>query len=233
MRLDKFLADSGFYTRSEAGKLIRRGGVTVNGAVVKDPSAKIDENTAAVTAEGRSLGYTKFRWLMLNKPEDTTSTTEPGDSKSVMKLLPPEFTGREMFPCGRLDIDTTGLLLITDDGQTAHNLLSPKHHCEKTYRFTCLPVDTDAVAKLEGGIELSDFTSKPCTVNMTDPEHGEITVTEGKYHQIKRMFHAVGSEILTLERITFGGLTLDPALARGEWRELTEDEVAVLMKNNV
>ena len=125
--------------------------------MVKDPSAKIDENTAQVTAEGRALGYTKFRWLMLNKPEDTTSTTEEGDSKSVMKLLPPEFSGRDMFPCGRLDIDTTGLLLITDDGQTAHNLLSPKHHCEKTYRFTCLPVDEEAVAKYNAD-PLSGFT---------------------------------------------------------------------------
>ena len=231
MRLDKFLADSGFYTRSEAGRLIRRGGVTVNGAVVKDPSAKIDENTARITAEGRPLGYTEFRWLMLNKPEDTTSTTEEEDSKSVMKLLPPEFSGRDMFPCGRLDIDTTGLLLITDDGQTAHNLLSPKHHCEKTYRFTCLPVDDAAVAKLENGIELSDFTSKPCTVNMTDPEHGEITVTEGKYHQIKLMLGGVHNQVTYLKRVSFAGIELDEELSESSWRYLTAKEVEILTQS--
>ena len=136
----------------------------------------------------------------------------------------------DMFPCGRLDIDTLGLLLITNDGQTAHALLSPKHHCEKTYRFKCLPIDEDARLRLEGGLELSDFISKPCKVKLDSPEAGEITVTEGKYHQVKRMFHAVGSEITYLERIRFAGLELDTSLNRGEWRELTEDEIKTILE---
>lgn len=227
MRLDKYLADSGFFSRREASDSVRRGKVTVNGNVQRDPSTKIDEHKALVTCDGKNIEYKRYRYIMLNKPSGYVSTTED-DPKSVMKLLPMEFRGMEMFPCGRLDIDTTGLLLIMNDGQTAHNLLSPKKHCEKTYRFTCRPIDEKAAEKLEGGIELSDFTSKPCSLNMTDPEHGEITVTEGKYHQVKRMFHAVGSEILTLERIKFAGLALDPVLSPGQWRELTENEIFLL-----
>ncbi len=229
MRLDKFLADTGKYTRSEAGKAIRGGRVTVNGAVIRDPSARIDENSAAVTADGEALGYQRYVYLMLNKPADTVSTTDEGP-KSVMNLFPQELRRMGIFPCGRLDLDTVGFLLMTNDGQTAHELLAPKKHCEKTYRFTCLPLDDGMIGKLESGIELSDFTSKPCRVTMTDPTHGEITVTEGKYHQIKRMFHAVGSEILTLERITFAGLTLDPTLERGAWRELTDEETATIRR---
>lgn len=230
IRLDKYLADSGQFTRSETGRAVRAGRVAVNGSAVRDPSAKIDENTAKVTADGIPVGYQRFRYLMLNKPADTVSTTEENDPKSVMKLLPPEYQRMELFPCGRLDIDTLGLLIITNDGQTAHALLSPKHHCEKTYRFECLPIGEAERQKLEGGIELSDFTSKPCKVTLSSPTSGEITVTEGKYHQIKRMFLAVGSEITYLERVTFGGIALDPALGRGDWRELTEAETTLLLK---
>ena len=140
MRLDKFLADSGLFTRSEAGRAIRSGRVTVDGVKAGDPSMKIDENRVLVAADGKEIPYCRFRYLMLNKPDGYVSTTED-DPKSVLKLLPPEYSRMEMFPCGRLDIDTVGLLLITNDGQTAHRLLSPKHHCEKKYRFRCLPVD--------------------------------------------------------------------------------------------
>ncbi len=232
MRLDKYLSDSGKFTRSEAGRAIRAGRVAVNGISARDPSAKINENTATVTVDGSSLGYTKYRYIMLNKPSDYVSTTED-DPKSVMKLLPPECKKIGMFPCGRLDIDTLGLLIITNDGDTAHNLLSPKKHCEKTYRFRCSPpLDEKMKSSLEDGLELSDFTSKPCTVELTSADSGEITVTEGKYHQIKRMFHAVGSEITYLERVRFAGLCLDDGLGRGEWRELTADEVETILQYN-
>ena len=230
MRLDRYLSESGLFTRREAVKLIRSGRVTVDGAAVRDPASKVDENTARVTADGKTVGYAKFRWIMLNKPADTVSTTD-GDPRSVMKLLPPEYASQGLFPCGRLDADTTGLLLLTNDGETAHNLLSPRRHCEKVYRFSCLPLSDEQRLRLEGGVELSDFTSKPCRVTMADQEHGEIAVTEGKYHQIKRMFLAVGSEILELERISFGPIPLDPSLARGEWRLLTEEEIRLLGAN--
>ena len=227
MRLDRFLSESGLYTRREASRLIRSGGVTVDGAVVKDPAQKIDENAAAVTAEGRPVGYVRYRWIMLNKPAGTVSTTED-DPKSVLKLLPEPYRKVGLFPCGRLDIDTTGLLILTNDGAAAHDLLSPRRHCEKVYRFSCLPLGEEQRAQLERGPELSDFTAKPCRVTLDDPEHGEIAVTEGKYHQIKRMFSAVGSGILTLERVCFGGIPLDGSLGPGEWREMTEEEIAQL-----
>lgn len=228
MRLDKYLADTGIFTRSEAGGVIRRGRVSVNGVSVHDPSAHIDESTASVAVDNQVIGYKKFRYIMLNKPSGTVSTTEDNE-KSVMKLLPDEFSKMDMFPCGRLDIDTVGLLIITNDGQTAHALLSPKHHCEKMYRFECKSIQHDAVIHLEKGIRLNDFTSKPCRVEMDGDNRGTITVTEGKFHQIKRMFHAVGSEILSLERVSFAGIPLDEALARGKYRELTDSEVASLI----
>lgn len=230
-RLDKYICDSGVLTRSEASRAIRGGRVAVNGSVVRDPSMKIDEKSVAVTLDSKEIGWKRFRYIMLNKPTDTVSTTED-DPKSVMKLLPLEFSRMDMFPCGRLDIDTTGLLIITNDGQTAHNLLSPKKHCEKTYRFTCLPLSEEMRLSLENGVELSDFTSKPCKVKLESPEQGEITVTEGKYHQVKRMFLAVGSEILTLERVVFAGIPLDTSLERGEWRELTPEEEKMLTDHN-
>lgn len=229
MRLDKYLSECGILTRSEASRAVRGGRVAVNGAVVRDSSLKIDESSAVVLLDGEVLSWKKFRYIMLNKPENTVSTTEDYE-KSVMKLLPPEFSRMDMFPCGRLDIDTVGLLIITNDGQTAHNLLSPKKHCEKTYRFKCRPLTDGMINKLEGGVELKDFTSKPCKINLVSPEEGEITVTEGKYHQIKRMFLAVGSEIIFLERVSFAGILLDESLARGDWRELTDEETKILVK---
>lgn len=231
-RLDKYICDCGILTRSEAVRAVRSGRVTVNGNAVKDPSLKIDENSACVVLDSKTISWKRFRYIMLNKPNDTVSTTED-DPKSVMKLLPNEFSHMDMFPCGRLDIDTTGLLIITNDGQTAHNLLSPKKHCEKTYRFTCKPITEKQKCQLENGIELSDFTSKPCSVSLISGSCGEITVTEGKYHQIKRMFLAVGSEILTLERIMFAGIRLDDSLNPGEWRELTEEEENMLLGYNI
>lgn len=230
-RLDKYLCDCGILSRSEASRAVRGGRVCVNGAVTRDPSAKIDENAAAVTLDSSPVAWKKFRYIMLNKPSGYVSTTED-DEKSVMKLLPGEFSRMDMFPCGRLDIDTVGLLIITNDGQSAHNLLSPKKHCEKTYRFTCLPLTGEMKTRLEGGVELSDFTSKPCRIALDSPTSGEITVTEGKYHQIKRMFLAVGSEILTLERTIFAGIELDRSLERGKWRELTSDEEKKLLEYN-
>ncbi len=236
MRLDKYLSGSGMFSRSEAGKVIRCGRITVNGEVVKNPAVHIDENTAEVFFGKEPVIWTKYKYAMLNKPEGYISATDssPADSgRTVMALLPPEFGRLGMFPCGRLDIDTVGLLLITNDGPSAHELLSPRHHVEKTYHFRCsVPLTEEMCAKLENGIEFSDFTSKPSRVVLfASGEEGEISVTEGKFHQIKRMFHAVGSEITFLERVKFGSLTLDRSLERGEWRYLTEAEIAALLKD--
>jgi len=234
MRLDKYLSGSGRFSRSEAGKVIRCGRITVNGEIVKNPAVHIDENTAEVLFGDESVRWTKYKYAMLNKPEGYISATDssPADSgRTVMSLLPPEFGRLGMFPCGRLDIDTVGLLLITNDGPAAHELLSPRHHVEKTYRFRCsVPLTEEMCAKLESGIEFSDFTSKPCRVMLFEGgDEGEISVTEGKFHQIKRMFHAVGSEITFLERVKFGSLKLDESLGRGEWRYLTDKEISDLI----
>lgn len=227
MRLDKYLSSGGKYTRREAGEAIRHGAVTLNGLVVKDPSRKTNAETDTVTVSGKLFRYTEFRYLKLNKPRGYVSTTDP-DDRSVMNLIPSEFRKAGAFPCGRLDIDTTGLLLITNDGQLAHELLSPRHHCEKTYRYKCKAIGGDQVRKLEEGIDLGDFRSMPCKVDACDPENGTITVTEGKYHQIKRMFLAVGSEILELERIRFAGLTLSGIEKEGDYSELDGSEIELL-----
>ncbi|MBE6568941.1 MAG: rRNA pseudouridine synthase [Ruminococcaceae bacterium] len=228
MRLDKYLAESGLFSRSEAGRAVRGGRITVAGEVVKNPSVHIAED-AEVCCDGKRVYWTKYQYIMLNKPAGVVSATEDG-GRTVMDLLPPACKRLDMFPCGRLDIDTTGLLLITNDGPGAHMWLSPKRHVTKTYRFTCDPaLHEEAVEKLESGVGLGDFTSAPAKVNLyPDSLSGEISITEGKFHQIKRMFHGVGSEITSLERITFGPLVLDPALERGQWRYLTEEEIASL-----
>lgn len=233
MRLDKYLSGSGALSRSEAGRAVRSGKITVNGAVVKDPAVHIDENTAEVRKDGEPIVWTKYKYVMLNKPTGYISATasDAGESgKTVMSLLPEEFGRLDMFPCGRLDRDTVGLLLITNDGPLAHELLAPRRHVEKTYRFRCsVPLTPEALRRLEEGIEFRDFTSKPCRVSPDDDRlSGEIAVTEGKFHQIKRMFHAVGNEITFLERVAFGPLRLDRSLARGEWRYLTQTEIAAL-----
>ena len=234
MRLDKYLTDTGKLTRSEAGKAIRNRRVTVNGEVVREASAHIDENTAVVTLDGAKIEWRKFVYILLNKPTGVVSSTEKeGGLPTVLDLLPPEMKRMGLFPCGRLDADTLGFVLMTNDGETAHNLLSPRHHIDKTYRFSCSPAINEEIRqKLEQGVDIGDCVTLPCEVVITNEKYtvGEITLREGKYHQIKRMFHVCGAEITSLERIRFAGLSLDPALARGEWRYLTEEETAVLLR---
>lgn len=228
MRLDKYIADSGEYSRSEAQKLARRGEVTVDGAAVRDASVHVDENAAEVRVCGRLLSWRRFRYVMLNKPAGYVSSTEDA-GPTVMDLLPPEYAKLALAPCGRLDRDTVGLLLITNDGATAHSLLSPKKHVSKRYRYTLTaPLSAEGAGRICAGIDLGDFTTKPAKLFPEGDRAGEIEITEGKFHQIKRMFHAVGTEVATLERVAFGPLTLDAALGRGEWRELTEAEIAAL-----
>lgn len=227
MRLDKYLSESGFCSRSEAGKYVRSGRVTVDGAVVKDPSKHIAE-TAAVACDGHSVQWSRYQYIMLHKPTGYVSSTED-KGRTVMELLPPACIRLGMFPCGRLDIDTTGLLLITNDGPSAHDLLSPRHHVAKTYAFTCAtPLSESAIQQMETGLALGDFTSQPAKVKLDTPQSGEITITEGKFHQIKRMFHAVDNTITSLKRLRFGTLVLDEALEPGQWRYLTEEEIGAL-----
>ena len=228
MRLDKFIADTGIASRKDAAKACRGGAVTVNGVAVRDPSLHIDENSAEVVFCGQPVKWTKYVYVMLNKPAGYISSTEKSD-KTVMALLPPEFSRMGMFPCGRLDIDTVGLLLITNDGPLAHELLSPRHHAEKTYYYRCSPgIGKEESDKMCAGIDIGDYITKPSSMELISENEGLITLTEGKFHQIKRMFEAVSSRITYLRRISFGGISLDELLKEGEWRYLNDAEISVL-----
>ena len=228
MRLDKFFSTVGKLSRKECLDAAKRGRITVNGETTKYPSVHINEETDVIALDGVTVSYRKYFYLMLNKPEGYISSTESSDN-TVMKLLPEEYSRSGGFPCGRLDVNTLGLLLITNDGDTAHKLLSPKRHVTKTYRFKCTtPLDEDMIESLEEGVNLGDFITAPAKVTMSSPNEGVISITEGKFHQIKRMLAAVGSGIVYLERIKFGPLSLDEKLERGAWRELTSAEIASL-----
>ena len=228
MRLDKFLSVTATATRSEAKSLARAGKITVNGKIEKDASVQIDERRDVVIFCGKEVIYRQFIYIMMNKPAGYISSTDDPRQRTVLDLLPENYGKFGLFPCGRLDIDTTGLLILTNNGPLAHRLLSPKHHVPKTYEFTCSPPITEGQAEiLRRGVDIGEKSpTKPAAVTLFSGEHGTVTISEGKFHQIKRMFFAVGSEITSLKRINFAGISLDENLKSGEWRELSEDEQA-------
>ena len=231
MRLDKFLVSTGKISRSDAGRAARGGKITVNGVVEKKADRHIDPDTDVITLHGERIVYRRYTYIMLNKPEGFVSATEDGRDPTVLTLLPQELQRIGLFPCGRLDKYTLGLMLLTNDGELSHRLLSPRHHVEKRYAYTCkFPLSPEDIAILEAGVELEDgYLTKPARI-IAEPQTlgGIIVLTEGKYHQIKRMFDAIGNKIRSLERITFGPLSLDPSLERGDWRYLTDEETALL-----
>jgi 16S rRNA pseudouridine516 synthase len=231
MRLDRFLSDTGTATRTESAKAVRAGLVTVNGTRPKSASLHIDPERDVVVYQGKTVVYRQFTYLMLNKPDGYLSATEDSRDPTVLDLLPTELRRLNLFPCGRLAKNTLGFLLLTNDGDLAHKLLSPRYHVEKTYRYRCeRPLSEADAAALEAGVDIGDCVTKPAKVQREADTVGTITVTEGKFHQIKRMFEAVENKIIGLERISFGGLVLDPTLARGEFRPLTEAEEAHLRR---
>lgn len=227
MRLDKYLTETNTATRKEAAAAARSGAVTVNGEVVRDASARIDENTAEVIFRGEKVIYRRFTYIMLNKPEGYVSATDDKSAPPVLELIPPKYR-KGLFPCGRLDKYTVGLMLLTDDGVLSHTLLSPKHHIEKEYFFRC-EKPLSRIAELESGVHIEGgYLTKPCRIVKTDDFSANITLTEGKYHQIKQMLHAVGNKVTFLERVRFGALTIENAPERGKWRFLTDEETAAL-----
>ena len=230
MRLDKFLSVTATATRSEAAKAARQGTILVNGAPVKKADVQIDPDRDTVVYCGTPVCYKPFRYVLLNKPDGYVSATEDSRGEQVVtSLLPEEYQKMGLFPCGRLDKHTLGLMLLTNDGQLSHRLLSPKRHVAKTYAFHVkFPLSEKDISELQSGVDIGGYLTKPCTVTLTDEREGHITLTEGKYHQIKLMMEAVHNQITYLERITFGPLSLDSALSRGEWRELTEAEITAL-----
>ena len=227
MRLDKFFSTMGLLSRKETAAAARAGRITVNGEVVRRADGHIDEERDRISLDGTPVGYTEFDYFWLNKPEGYVSATEDGRFPCVTELLPPPYDKRGLFPCGRLDRDTVGLMLLTNDGELSHRLLTPRHHVEKEYRFVCdVPLALDAEARFAEGIALGGEVCKPASLVCEDGRTGGvITLTEGKYHQIKRMVEACGSHVTYLERISFAGMPLDPSLLRGELRPLTEEEI--------
>ncbi len=216
-------------TRREAARAIAAGRVTVDGDTARDGSVRIADGMK-IALDGRILPPASKIYLMMNKPEGFITATEDRrrGERVVSELLPDELA-RRVFPVGRLDRDTTGLLIFTDDGEAAHRALSPRHHVEKSYMFTCSPPLTpEASDAIEKGVDIGErdgkgevILSKPARV-----DGDVITITEGKFHQIKRMFHAVGFEIETLRRVAFSGIALDESLMPGEWRYLDGEEIA-------
>ena len=228
MRLDKYLHDLGFGSRKEIGRLLSRQEVCVDGVRVKQGAAKVAPSSV-VTLDGEVLVYAPTVWLMLNKPAGVITAARDARDETVMDLLPERFARMQVMPVGRLDKDTTGLLLLTNDGALAHRLLSPKRHVEKVYEITYEgSLAPDAVARCADGIDLGDFTTAPAALTILSEGRARLVLREGKFHQVKRMFHALGGVVTVLTRSAFGSLLLDAGLAQGEWRPLTEEEIAVL-----
>ncbi len=232
MRLDRFFSEMGILSRKEATLAARAGRISVNGVTVRRADGHINESNDRITLDGAQVVYRRFDYVFLNKPTGYVSATEDGRLPCVTELLPPLYKKRGMFPCGRLDRDTVGWMLLTNDGQLSHRLLSPRHHVEKEYRFLCdTPLPTEAEVRFAAGITIDgDELCRPSLLVCDgDRLGGKITLTEGKYHQIKRMIEALGSHVAYLERISFAGIPLDPTLARGECREATPNEIAHLL----
>ena len=230
MRLDKMLSECAVASRSETAKAARAGKITVNGIAVRKPDFAVDPERDEVVYCGEPVRYRKFVYLMLNKPDGYISATEDGRGDPVVTdLLPVEYRKMGVFPCGRLDKHTLGLMLLTNDGVLSHRLLAPKSHVAKSYAFSVrFPLSEEDIKALCAGVDIGGYVTKPCRVALSDEKTGVITITEGKYHQIKLMMEAVHNQITALERKTFGPLALDPTLARGKWRELTAEEIDAL-----
>ena len=229
MRLDKFIVEAGLASRTEIARVAKNGGVTVNGQVVRRASGHIDPTKDTVTYMGREVIWREFTYIMLNKPDGYVSATDDLLNPTVLTLLPDELQKIGLFPCGRLDKNTLGLMILTNNGPLAHKLLAPKNHVSKKYRFTVkFPISDDDVKDLESGVDIGGYMTAPCKVEMIDEKNGYITLTEGKYHQIKLMAEAVHNQITYLERVTFGPIFLDESLERGQWRHLNPDEQSAL-----
>ena len=228
MRLDKLLTHLGVASRSGAREVLKAGRVRVNGEAVRDAAFQVAVDDK-ILLDGKLLDTRLSRHLLLHKPAGVLTAKEDNRQKTVMDLLPPEYTSLGCMPVGRLDKDTTGLLILTTDGELAHRLIAPERHVDKVYIATVDGCLSDAdVEKFAEGIPLKDFSCLPAKLEILSPNLGRVTVREGKYHQIKRMFGAVGKPVTELHRQRFGPLPLEDGMHPGEYRELTDDEIAAL-----
>lgn len=235
-RLDKILSDSGLATRSEARIFIAMGRVRIDGEVATNAALKVDTDKAEVSLDGKTITG-GFRYFMLNKPEGILSATEDRNQKTVLDLLPKEFAKLGLFPVGRLDKDTTGLVILTNDGDFGHFVTSPRHHIKKRYEITVEGLlDYDDIKALESGVVLQDGTQclpALLEIDESNQSHGFITIFEGKYHQVKRMLASRAKPVRTLRRIAMGELFLDASLGEGEFKELTKNDLNLVVNRNV
>lgn len=235
MRLDRFMTAAGAATRKETAQYIRRGRITVDGIPAQKADMQVDPGQT-ICLDGTPVIYRAYTYIMMHKPQGVICATDDPAEKTVLDLLPENIRRLQLFPCGRLDKNTTGFVLLTTDGQLAHRILSPKRHVEKVYRFRVkYPLSDADIAELEAGVVLSadsyaqEWKTAPCRICLyPDRTSGEITLTEGKYHEIKRMMETVHNGITALARIRFAGIPLDEGLSAGAWRYLTDEEEAVL-----
>lgn len=225
-RIDKILSESNIMTRSESREAAKKGRISVNGAIVRSSDMKIDDGDM-IAVDGKVVERRKYFYFMMNKPAGYVCATED-KGPTVLDLLLPEDRARGLFPAGRLDKDTVGFVLITNDGKLAHELLSPKKHVKKVYFFRLAsPLSEHDADRLRSGVPMDGETTKPAEIEFSGSE-GTVGLTEGKFHQIKRMFGFVGNNVIYLKRISFGGLELDASLSEGKYRMLTEEETAKL-----
>lgn len=231
MRIDKYISGCGYASRKDVKKLIKQGLVFIDGEVCKKPEEQTDENSI-VEVDGERLIYREFVYLMLNKPQGCVSAVYDKKYPVVTEFVPEEYAHFEVYPVGRLDIDTEGLLILTNDGQFAHEMTSPKKDVYKRY-FVVLdkPMEEKDVEIFAGGMEFKEFTAKSAKLEITEnPNEVYIEIAEGKFHQVKRMCERVGKTVTYLKRVAIGNLKLDKSLEKGEVRELTKDELDMLYK---
>ena len=232
MRLDKFLKETGVCSRSDVKKILKNGSLSVNGKIIKNADFKVDENNDEVIYNGNRIEYQKFIYVMLNKPAGYLSATEDKNQMTVLDLVS-EYRHKELFPFGRLDKDSVGLLILSNDGKLAHDLLSPKKHVDKKYYLKVKGklIDED-VESFKNGIALEDgYICKSAILEILNSDEISecyATISEGKFHQLKRMFKAIGKEVIYLKRISFGNIILDDNLKEGEYRILSDEEIFLL-----
>lgn len=236
-RIDKIISSRGIASRSEAKLLVKKGQVTLNGIIVTDSSVKAGEDDV-ISVNGEVISRERYVYIMLNKPEGVVSATDDKRYKTVVDIIPDEFRRRNLFPAGRLDKDTTGFCLVTDDGEFAHNILSPSRHITKTYiARLASPIDfEEGKRRFEEGVVLKDGTvllsARLILVEDSETPLYKVVIKEGKYHQIKRMFASLGSKVIELKRIAMGGLALDESLKPGEARLITPEELKAIVEND-
>ena len=226
-RIDKIISSQTKYSRKEVKDLIRKQRITINDKIISKSDVKIEPETDIIKIDNEIIEIQKYVYLVLNKPKGYISATEDKNTKTVIDLVPEKYSHRDLFPAGRLDKDTTGLMIITDDGSFAHNILSPKKHISKTYNVTIdIPVTNEMVEGFKNGIMLNDGECKTAILDITGKYSATVILTEGRYHQIKRMFGCYKAKVLELERIKMGNLSLPKDLKYGECRELTSEELS-------